>query len=173
MFPLILNAQQRWFYLIDAYLILLTIGASTQFPLYSNKVKTILNLSQSSLTTIASLKNLGATMGFLSGPLFGVFPTWLVIELSALFNFTDHLFIHLVVSQSIFTPKIWKVYLAALGGLCKSFYLQLQQLYNITFRKINPYWKATIETKALRTYCSVSSAILTRTCTDALIICAC
>ena len=105
-FPLILNAQQRWFYLIDAYLILLTIGASTQFPLYSNKVKTTLNLSQSSLTTIASFKNLGAAMGFLSGPLFGVFPTCLVIELSTLFNFTGHLFIHLVVSLSILTPKI-------------------------------------------------------------------
>ena len=113
-----------------------------QFPLYSNKVKTILNLSQSSLTTIASFKNLGAATGFLSGPLFGVFPAWLVIGLSALFNFIGHLFIHLVVSQSISTPKAWRVYLAALGGALQVFLFAAAIVVSHNFSKIKSLLKS-------------------------------
>ncbi|MBA0600367.1 hypothetical protein Gorai_006555 [Gossypium raimondii] len=84
-------------------------GATYLFGVYSKDIKSTLGYDQSTLNLMSTFKDLGANVGVLSGLLAEVTPTWFVLLVGALMNFTGYFMIWLAVTKRVATPKVWQM----------------------------------------------------------------
>ncbi|KAH1045871.1 hypothetical protein J1N35_036655 [Gossypium stocksii] len=99
----------RWFMMFASFLIMACAGATYLFGVYSKDIKSTLGFDQSTLNLMSTFKDLGANVGVLSGLLAEVTPTWFVLLVGALMNFTGYFMIWLAVTKRISTPKVWQM----------------------------------------------------------------
>ncbi|KAG8480573.1 hypothetical protein CXB51_024522 [Gossypium anomalum] len=99
----------RWFMMFASFLIMACAGATYLFGVYSKDIKSTLGYDQSTLNLMSTFKDLGANVGVLSGLLAEVTPTWFVLLVGALMNFTGYFMIWLAVTKRIATPKVWQM----------------------------------------------------------------
>lgn len=92
-----------------SFLIMACAGATYLFGVYSKDIKSTLGYDQSTLNLMSTFKDLGANVGVLSGLLAEVTPTWFVLLVGALMNFTGYFMIWLAVTKGIATPKVWQM----------------------------------------------------------------
>ncbi|MBA0780649.1 hypothetical protein Gotri_004727 [Gossypium trilobum] len=99
----------RWFMMFASFLIMACAGATYLFGVYSKDIKSTLGYDQSTLNLMSTFKDLGANVGVLSGLLAEVTPTWFVLLVGALMNFTGYFMIWLAVTKRVATPKVWQM----------------------------------------------------------------
>ncbi|KAB2063460.1 hypothetical protein ES319_A10G217300v1 [Gossypium barbadense] len=99
----------RWFMMFASFLIMACAGATYLFGVYSKDIKLTLGYDQSTLNLMSTFKDLGANVGVLSGLLAEETPTWFVLLVVALMNFTGYFMIWLAVTKTIATPKVWQM----------------------------------------------------------------
>ncbi|TYJ16030.1 hypothetical protein E1A91_A10G222400v1 [Gossypium mustelinum] len=99
----------RWFMMFASFLIMACAGATYLFGVYSKDIKLTLGYDQSTLNLMSTFKDLGANVGVLSGLLAEETPTWFVLLVGALMNFTGYFMIWLAVTKTIATPKVWQM----------------------------------------------------------------
>ncbi|XWS74352.1 hypothetical protein CRYUN_Cryun02cG0207700 [Craigia yunnanensis] len=84
-------------------------GAIYLFGTYSKEIKAPLGYDQTTLNLLGFSKDLGATVGVLSGLVAEVTPTWFVLLLGAALNFGGYFMIWLAVTEKIAKPKVWQM----------------------------------------------------------------
>ncbi|PPD87774.1 hypothetical protein GOBAR_DD15290 [Gossypium barbadense] len=99
----------RCFMMFASFLIMACAGATYLFGVYSKDIKSTLGYDQSTLNLMSTFKDLGANVGILSGLLAEVAPTWFVLLVGALMNFTGYFMIWLAVTKRVATPKVWQM----------------------------------------------------------------
>ncbi|QCD97949.1 hypothetical protein DEO72_LG6g2663 [Vigna unguiculata] len=98
----------RWFMLYASLLIMAAAGSVYMFGMYSNEVKTSLGYDQTTLNLLSFFKDLGATVGIVSGLINEVTPPWVVLSIGVLMNFFGYFMIWLAVSGRISKPHVWQ-----------------------------------------------------------------
>ncbi|XVF75618.1 hypothetical protein PTKIN_Ptkin13bG0201100 [Pterospermum kingtungense] len=99
----------RWFMISASFLIMAGAGATYLFGVYSKDIKATLGYDQSTLNLLSTFKDLGANVGVLSGLLAEVTPTWFVLLVGSVMNFSGYFMIWLAVTKRIATPKVWQM----------------------------------------------------------------
>ncbi|KAI3721461.1 hypothetical protein L2E82_32473 [Cichorium intybus] len=99
----------RWFMIFVSFLIMAGAGATYLFGVYSKEIKNTLGYDQSTLNLLGSAKDLGAAVGVFSGLLAEVTPTWFVLLVGSLMNFTGYFMIWLAVTKKIAKPSVWQM----------------------------------------------------------------
>ncbi|CDO99802.1 unnamed protein product [Coffea canephora] len=99
----------RWFMMFATFLIMSGSGATYIFGAYSKAIKSSLGYDQSTLNILGSCKDLGATIGVLSGLLAEVTPSWFVLLVGALMNFSGYFLVWLAVTKRIPKPPVWQM----------------------------------------------------------------
>ncbi|XP_022764597.1 protein NUCLEAR FUSION DEFECTIVE 4-like [Durio zibethinus] len=99
----------RWFMMFASFLIMAGAGATYLFGVYSKDIKAALGYDQSTLNLMSTFKDLGANVGVLSGLLAEVAPTWFVLLVGSVMNFTGYFMIWLAVTKRIANPKVWQM----------------------------------------------------------------
>ncbi|CAI9091177.1 OLC1v1026133C1 [Oldenlandia corymbosa var. corymbosa] len=99
----------RWFMVFAAILIMAAAGATYMFGLYSADIKESLGYDQSTLNLLSFFKDLGSTVGILSGLINEVTPPWVVLSIGAVLNFFGYFMIWLAVTEKISKPKVWQM----------------------------------------------------------------
>lgn len=99
----------RWFTVFATFLIMAGAGATYLFGVYSKQIKSTLGYDQTTLNLMGFFKDLGANVGVLSGLVAEVTPTWFVLLLGSVLNFTGYFMIWLAVTGRIAKPKVWQM----------------------------------------------------------------
>ncbi|CAJ1891939.1 unnamed protein product [Sphenostylis stenocarpa] len=99
----------RWFMFYASLLIMAAAGAVYIFGMYSNEVKTSLGYDQTTLNLLSFFKDMGATVGIISGLINEVTPPWVVLSIGVLMNFFGYFMIWLAVSGRIAKPQVWQM----------------------------------------------------------------
>ncbi|KAG6583553.1 Protein NUCLEAR FUSION DEFECTIVE 4, partial [Cucurbita argyrosperma subsp. sororia] len=99
----------RWFTVFATFLIMAGAGATYLFGVYSKQIKSTLGYDQTTLNLMGFFKDLGANVGVLSGLVAEVTPTWFVLLLGSVLNFTGYFMIWLAVTGRITKPKVWQM----------------------------------------------------------------
>ncbi|KAF9597204.1 hypothetical protein IFM89_016345 [Coptis chinensis] len=112
----------RWFMVFASFLIMSMAGATYLFGVYSKEIKKTLNYNQETLNLIGFFKDLGASIGVLSGLIGEVTPPWFVLTVGAALNFTGYFMIWLAVTGRIPKPQVWHMCLyICLGANSQNF----------------------------------------------------
>ncbi|XP_038990466.1 uncharacterized protein LOC120113377 isoform X2 [Phoenix dactylifera] len=112
----------RWFTVFASFLVMAASGGIYIFGIYSNDIKTALGYDQQTLNTLAFFKDLGASVGIISGLIYEVTPPWVVLALSAGINLFSYLMIYLAITGRIARPHVWQMCLyLCLGGNAQAF----------------------------------------------------
>ncbi|WVZ07705.1 hypothetical protein V8G54_021051 [Vigna mungo] len=106
----------RWFMLYASLLIMAAAGSVYMFGMYSNEVKTSLGYDQTTLNLLGFFKDMGATVGIISGLINEVTPPWVVLSIGVLMNFFGYFMIWLAVSARIPKPQLWQMSLYTFIG---------------------------------------------------------
>ncbi|XP_014495004.1 protein NUCLEAR FUSION DEFECTIVE 4-like [Vigna radiata var. radiata] len=106
----------RWFMLYASLLIMAAAGSVYMFGMYSNEVKTSLGYDQTTLNLLGFFKDMGGTLGIISGLINEVTPPWLVLSIGVLMNFFGYFMIWLAVSGRIAKPQLWQICLYTFIG---------------------------------------------------------
>ncbi|XP_043705272.1 protein NUCLEAR FUSION DEFECTIVE 4-like [Telopea speciosissima] len=99
----------RWFMVFASFLIMAGAGATYLFGIYSKQIKMSLGYDQTTLNLLGFCKDLGANVGVFSGLIAEVTPTWFVLLVGALLNFTGYFLIWLAVVGKIPQPAVWQM----------------------------------------------------------------
>ncbi|KAJ4971036.1 hypothetical protein NE237_004135 [Protea cynaroides] len=99
----------KWFSVFASFLIMVGAGATYLFGIYSKQIKTSLGYDQTTLNLLGFCKDLGANVGVFSGLIAEVTPTWFVLLVGALLNFSGYFLIWLAVVGKIPKPAVWKM----------------------------------------------------------------
>ncbi|KAG5557252.1 hypothetical protein RHGRI_007497 [Rhododendron griersonianum] len=99
----------RWFMVFASFLIMSAAGATFMFGDYSGEIKSALGYDQTTITLLSFFKDLGASVGILSGLINEVTPPWVVLSMGAVLNFFGYFMIWLAVTKKISTPQVWKM----------------------------------------------------------------
>ncbi|XP_042506647.1 protein NUCLEAR FUSION DEFECTIVE 4-like [Macadamia integrifolia] len=99
----------RWFMVFASFLIMAGAGATYLFGTYSKQIKKSLGYDQTTLNLLGFCKDLGASVGVLSGLIAEVTPTWFVLLVGAGLNFTGYFLIWLAVVGKIPKPAVWQM----------------------------------------------------------------
>ncbi|KAI3676966.1 hypothetical protein L1987_86582 [Smallanthus sonchifolius] len=99
--------QGRWFSLFASFLIMAGAGATYLFGIYSKDIKTTLRYDQTTLNLIGFFKDVGSSVGVVSGLIAEVTPTWCLLLIGAAVNFTGYFMIWLAVTNRIPNPRVW------------------------------------------------------------------
>ncbi|MCL7046185.1 hypothetical protein MKW94_022791 [Papaver nudicaule] len=99
----------RWFMLFSSFLIMGSAGATYVFGIYSKEIKTVLGYDQKTLNLLGFFKDLGTTIGVLSGLLAEVAPPWFTLLVGAALNFTGYFMLWLSVAGKVSKPHIWQM----------------------------------------------------------------
>ncbi|KAL3520769.1 hypothetical protein ACH5RR_018918 [Cinchona calisaya] len=99
----------RWFMMFASFLIMAGAGATYLFGTYSKVIKSTLGYDQSTLNLIGTFKDLGATIGVLSGLLAEVTPPWFVLLVGSVMNFAGYFLVWLAVTRKISKPPVWQM----------------------------------------------------------------
>ncbi|KAK1426269.1 hypothetical protein QVD17_14939 [Tagetes erecta] len=101
--------QGRWFSLFASFLIMAGAGATFLFGVYSKDIKTTLGYDQTTLNLIGFFKDIGSSIGVLSGLMAEVTPIWCLLLIGAIVNFTGYFMIWLTVTNRIPEPRVWQM----------------------------------------------------------------
>lgn len=101
--------QGRWFSLFASFLIMAGAGATFLFGIYSKDIKTTLGYDQTTLNLIGFFKDIGSSIGVLSGLMAEVTPIWCLLLVGAVVNFTGYFMIWLAVTNRIPEPHVWQM----------------------------------------------------------------
>ncbi|OVA19507.1 Nodulin-like [Macleaya cordata] len=99
----------RWFMLFTSFLIMASAGATYVFGIYSKVIKEALDYDQTTLNLLGFFKDLGTTVGVLSGLLAEVTPPWFVLLVGSALNFAGYFMLWLSVTGHISKPKVWQM----------------------------------------------------------------
>ncbi|KAJ0817533.1 putative MFS transporter superfamily [Helianthus annuus] len=99
----------RWFYLFASFLIMSGAGATYLFGVYSPDIKTTLGYDQTTLNLIGFFKDVGSSVGVISGLTAELLPPWCLLLIGAAVNFTGYFMIWLSVTSRIAEPRVWHV----------------------------------------------------------------
>ncbi|KAI3915567.1 hypothetical protein MKW92_029868 [Papaver armeniacum] len=99
----------RWFMLFSAFLIMGSAGAAYVFGIYSKEIKEVLGYDQKTLNLLGFFKDLGTTIGVLSGLLAEVAPPWFTLLVGAGLNFTGYFMLWLSVAGKVSKPHVWQM----------------------------------------------------------------
>lgn len=102
-------ATGRWTSVFASFLIMAGAGGSYLFPVFSSDIKKNLGYNQSALNTLSSFKDIGSTVGILSGLIAEVTPTWFVLLTGSVTNFFGYFMIWLAVTGRIPQPPLWQM----------------------------------------------------------------
>jgi hypothetical protein len=97
----------RWFMVFVSFLIMMTVGATYMFNLYSKDIKLIFGYDQTTLNLINFCKDLGANVGVLSGVncvINEFMHPWVVLSVGVVLNLFGYLMMWLIVTKRIGTP---------------------------------------------------------------------
>lgn len=101
--------RNRWFVLVICVWIQAVSGASYNFSIYSGVLKTAMGYDQHTLDTLGWFKDLGESVGILSGLLYDYFPPWGVLLIGAAQNFYGYTMLWMAVTGQIAQPALWKM----------------------------------------------------------------
>ncbi|KAK7393031.1 hypothetical protein VNO78_21482 [Psophocarpus tetragonolobus] len=99
----------RWFMFFSSLMIMSVSGASYMFSLYSREIKSVLGYDQSTLNLLSFFKDLGSSVGIISGLINEVTPPWVVITLGGVLNFLGYFMTWLAVTRKNAKPQVWKM----------------------------------------------------------------
>ncbi|XP_024516987.1 uncharacterized protein LOC112341318 [Selaginella moellendorffii] len=102
-------ATNRWMVVVATFFIMACSGATYNFGIYSDVVKTSMGYNQETLTTLGFFKDLGANVGIFSGLIYDLTGPWVVLMCGAILNLFGYLMIWLAVEHKISPPAIWKM----------------------------------------------------------------
>ncbi|KAK9999346.1 hypothetical protein SO802_018949 [Lithocarpus litseifolius] len=98
----------RWTSVFASFLIMAGAGATYLFAVYSSDIKKNLGYNQTMLNTMSSCKDIGASVGIVSGLIAEITPTWFILLLGSLTNFVGYFMIWLAVTGRIAKPQFWQ-----------------------------------------------------------------
>lgn len=101
--------QGRWFTVFASFIIMAGAGATYLFGIYSKEVKASLAYDQTTLNLLGFFKDLGASIGVLSGLIAEITPTWFVLLVGSAMNFVGYFMIWLAVTGKMAKPKVWQM----------------------------------------------------------------
>jgi len=101
--------SSRWFTIFASLLIMSVNGTSYMFGLYSGDIKTSLGYDQTTLNTLSFFKDLGGNLGVSAGLVYEIMPTWVVLSIGAIMNFSAYFLIWVTVTGRINKPRLWQV----------------------------------------------------------------
>ncbi|KAD0566094.1 hypothetical protein E3N88_44055 [Mikania micrantha] len=84
-------------------------GAGYIFALYSGEIKSTLGYDQTTLNLVSTFKDLGGTVGIMSGLMNEVSPPWVVLLLGAAMSFSGYFMIWLPVTGKTPKPPVWQM----------------------------------------------------------------
>ncbi|RDX69946.1 Protein NUCLEAR FUSION DEFECTIVE 4, partial [Mucuna pruriens] len=99
----------HWFMLFASLLIMAASGAGYMFGMYSNEIKTSLGYDQTTLNLLSFFKEVGATVGIISGLVNEITPPWVVLSIGIIMNFLGYFMIWLAVTARIAKPQVWQM----------------------------------------------------------------
>lgn len=99
--------SNRWMTMVAGVWIMVSAGTSYLYSDYSTTIKSTLHYSQQTLDTVGFFKELGESVGLLSGLLYDVFPVYAVLLIGALQCSFGYLMAYLSVTNAIATPPVW------------------------------------------------------------------
>ncbi|EHA8588986.1 putative membrane protein YMR155W [Cocos nucifera] len=99
----------RWFTVFASFLINATSGSLYVFAIYSKDIKSSLGYDQRTLNTVSFFKDLGASVGILSGLIYEVTPPWVVLALGSVMNLFGYLMIYLAITGRLAHPLLWQI----------------------------------------------------------------
>lgn len=100
--------QGRWFAIAVGIVVMVASAGAYSFGVYSQKLKTVLNINQETLNIIANFKDLGVNLGVHSGLLFDYWSPGAVLFLGALQTVVGYLCAWLSVTRRI-QPTVWEM----------------------------------------------------------------
>ncbi|KAH9306173.1 hypothetical protein KI387_010577, partial [Taxus chinensis] len=101
--------KNRWTVLVACIWIECCAGASYSFSIYSAIIKNRFSYDQQQLDTISVFKDIGESVGIISGLLYDRFPPWLVLLLGAAQNFSGYAVIWLFLTRRLTAPALWEM----------------------------------------------------------------
>ncbi|KAK7393029.1 hypothetical protein VNO78_21480 [Psophocarpus tetragonolobus] len=99
----------RWFMAFSSFMIMSVSGASYMFSLYSRDIKSVLGYDQSILNLLSFFKDLGSSIGIISGLINEVTPPWVVITIGGVLNFLGYFMTWLAVTRKTANSQVWKM----------------------------------------------------------------
>ncbi|KAL6880332.1 hypothetical protein ACP4OV_011897 [Aristida adscensionis] len=106
----------RYFMIFASTLVMAATGGTYNFGIYSKAIKASLHYDQGHLNMLAFSKNLGASIGLVSGLLNQASPPWMGLALGAGTNLVGHLMTYLAVTGRTARPPFGLVFLYAMVG---------------------------------------------------------
>jgi hypothetical protein len=97
----------RWFMLFASTMIMTTSGGAYIFGAYSKALKASLEYDLDTLDTIGFSKNMGISLGIVSGLINEVAPPWVVLVAGAAMNLAGYLMVYLAMSAAAHRPPVW------------------------------------------------------------------
>lgn len=91
-------------------------GNAYNFPLYSDRMKGILNYSQAQLNNLGVANDIGENVGLLAGFICNKVPPWAILIIGSLASFFGYGLIWLVLSERISALPYWAMWLALCIG---------------------------------------------------------
>ncbi|CAD6341599.1 unnamed protein product [Miscanthus lutarioriparius] len=113
----------RWFMLFASTMIMSMSGGAYIFGAYSKALKALLEYDQDTLNTISFSKNIGISLGIVSGLINEVTPPWVVLLAGAAMNLAGYLLVHHAISiPGAARPPVWLMcFYIFLGAISQTF----------------------------------------------------
>eukprot|EP00253_Pinus_taeda_P018556 PITA_18556 len=105
-----------WLGIAAAVWIQVASGNAYTFPLYSDRMKGILNYSQAQLNNLGVANDIGENVGLLAGFICNKIPPWGILIIGSLASFFGYGLIWLVLSERISALPYWVMWLALCVG---------------------------------------------------------
>lgn len=100
--------KSRWFGIVGGIFLCCISSCMYDFSVYSQSLKSNLGYSQDDLELVATFKDLGACVVFISGVLYDLQPPWIVVSFGAVEGLIGYLMLWLSVSNVIEKPAVWQ-----------------------------------------------------------------
>lgn len=99
--------RNRWMMLVAGVWVMCSSGTSYLYSDYSSAIKETLHYDQETLDTVGFFKELGESVGLLSGLLYDVFPMWAVLLIGGVQLSGGYLMAYLAVAGTLTAPPVW------------------------------------------------------------------
>lgn len=116
--------RNRWMMMVAGVWVMCCSGTSYLYSDYSTAIKETLHYDQETLDTVGFFKELGESVGLVSGLLYDVFPMWAVLLIGAIQCSGGYLMAYLSVSGALAAPPVWAMSLfLCVGANGQSFFI--------------------------------------------------